>query len=40
MIAALLGQLVNVAGVAQEDIIIGDPGRIMPGFIYNNPHEG
>ena len=38
MIAALLGQLVNVVGVAQQDISIGDPGRIMPGFIYNRVH--
>jgi hypothetical protein len=35
MIAALLGQLVNVVGVAQRDISIGDPGRIMPGSIYD-----
>ena len=38
MIVALLGQLVNVVGVAQEDISIGDPGRIMPGFIYDRVH--
>jgi len=38
MIAALLGQLVNVVGVAQQDISIGDPGRIMPGFIYDRVH--
>ncbi len=35
LIAALLRQLVAVVGVAQEDITIGDPGRIMPGFIYD-----
>ncbi len=35
MIAALLWQLVNVVGAAQQDISIGDPGRIMPGFLYN-----
>ena len=38
MIVALLGQLVNVVGVAQGDITIGDPGRIMPGFIYDRVH--
>jgi len=38
MIAALLGQLVNVVGMAQQDISIGDPGRIMPGFIYDRVH--
>jgi hypothetical protein len=38
LIVALLGQLVNLVGVAQEDISIGDPGRIMPGFIYNRVH--
>ena len=38
MIAALLGQLVNVVGAAQEDITIGDPGRIMPGFLYDRVH--
>ncbi len=38
MIAALLGQLVNVVGAAQRDITIGDPGRIMPGFIYDKVH--
>jgi hypothetical protein len=38
MIVALLGQLVNVVGVAQEDISIGDPGRILPGFIYDRVH--
>jgi hypothetical protein len=35
MIVALLWQLVNVVGAAQEDISIGDPGRIMPGVIYS-----
>jgi len=38
MIAALLGQLVNVVGAAQQDISIGDPGRIMPGCIYDRVH--
>ena len=38
MIAALLRQLVNVVGAAQRDISIGDPGRIMPGFIYDRVH--
>jgi uncharacterized protein (DUF362 family) len=38
MIAALLGQLVNIVGAAQADITIGDPGRIMPGFIYDRLH--
>ncbi len=32
---ALLKQLTDVAGVAAEDISIGDPGRIMPNFWYN-----
>ncbi len=32
---ALLGQLVNVAGVSESDITIGDPGRIMPNYWYN-----
>jgi uncharacterized protein (DUF362 family) len=35
MIVALLWQLVDVVGAAQEDISIGDPGRIMPGFLYD-----
>ncbi len=35
LIIALLDQLANVVGVAQQDITIGDPGRIMPGFIYD-----
>jgi hypothetical protein len=35
MIAALLGQLVQVAGVAEQDISIGDPGRPMPNLIYD-----
>ena len=35
MIAALLRQLVHVVGVAEEDITIGDPGRIMPALIYD-----
>ena len=38
LIIALLGQLANVVGVAQQDITIGDPGRIMPGFIYDRVH--
>jgi len=38
MIAALLRQLVNVVGAAQQDISIGDPGRIMPGHIYDRVH--
>jgi len=38
MIVALLWQLVNVVGAAERDISIGDPGRIMPGFIYNRVH--
>lgn len=38
MIAALLRQLVNVVGAVQKDISIGDPGRIMPGFIYDRVH--
>ena len=35
MTISLLDQLVNVLGVDQEDITIGDPGRIMPNFYYN-----
>jgi hypothetical protein len=38
MIVALLRQLVNVAGAAPQDISIGDPGRILPGFIYDRVH--
>ena len=38
MIAALLRQLVDVVGVAQADITIGDPGRIMPNLIYDRVH--
>ncbi|MBN1507906.1 MAG: DUF362 domain-containing protein [Sedimentisphaerales bacterium] len=38
MIVALLRQLVSVVGAAQEDISIGDPGRIMPGLIYDKVH--
>lgn len=38
MIAALLWQLVNVVGVAEADITIGDPGRIMPNLIYDRVH--
>lgn len=35
MIIALLSQLVNSVGVAEQDITIGDPGRIMPNLIYD-----
>jgi len=35
MTVSLLGQLVDVAGVDQADITIGDPGRIFPNFYYN-----
>jgi hypothetical protein len=35
MTISLLDQLVNVAGVDQADITIGDPGRIFPNFYYN-----
>ena len=35
MIAALLRQLVHVVGAAEEDITIGDPGRIMPNLIFD-----
>ncbi len=35
MTISLLDQLVNVVGVNEEDITIGDPGRIMPNFYYN-----
>ncbi|MBN2134063.1 MAG: DUF362 domain-containing protein [Sedimentisphaerales bacterium] len=35
MIAALLRQLVHVVGAAEEDITIGDPGRVMPNLIYD-----
>ncbi len=35
MTISLLSQLVNVAGVDQADITIGDPGRIMPNFYYD-----
>jgi len=38
MTISLLGQLVNVVGVDQTDITIGDPGRIMPNFYYNIVH--
>ncbi len=36
---ALLRQLVHVAGVAERDITIGDPGRITPNFYYNKVHS-
>jgi hypothetical protein len=32
---SLLDQLVNVAGVNEVDVTIGDPGRIFPNFYYN-----
>jgi hypothetical protein len=32
---ALLWQLVNVVGVDETDITIGDPGRITPNFLYD-----
>jgi hypothetical protein len=35
---ALIAQLVNVVGVAQSDISIGDPTRIMPNYWYNIVH--
>lgn len=35
---ALLDQLVNVAGVAESDIRIGDPSRIMPQYWYERVH--
>jgi len=35
MTVSLLDQLVNVAGVNEADITIGDPGRIFPNFYYN-----
>jgi len=35
MTISLLDQLVNIVGVNEEDITIGDPGRIMPNFYYN-----
>jgi len=35
LIAALLRQLVHVVGVAEQDITIGDPGRVMPCLIYD-----
>jgi hypothetical protein len=35
---ALLWQLVNVVGVAESDITIGDPGRITPNFFYDMLH--
>lgn len=38
MTISLLWQLVNVVGVDQTDITIGDPGRIMPNFYYNIVH--
>jgi hypothetical protein len=38
MTISLLGQLVNVAGVDQADITIGDPGRVMPNYFYNAVH--
>ena len=38
MTVSLLGQLVNLVGVDEADITIGDPGRIMPNFYYNIVH--
>jgi len=38
MTISLLGQLVDVVGVDQADITIGDPGRITPNFYYNIVH--
>ena len=35
MTVSLLDQLINVAGVDETDITIGDPGRIFPNFYYN-----
>ena len=35
MTLALLRQLVNIAGVQQSDITIGDPTKIMPNYYYN-----
>lgn len=35
MTVSLLDQLVNVAGVNEADITIGDPGRIFPNFYYD-----
>jgi hypothetical protein len=39
MTISLLDQLVNVVGVDEEDITIGDPGRITPNFYYNIVHS-
>jgi hypothetical protein len=36
---SLLDQLVNVVGVEEVDITIGDPGRIMPNFYYDIVHR-
>jgi hypothetical protein len=38
MTISLLNQLVNVVGVNEADIAIGDPGRIMPTFYYDIVH--
>ena len=38
MTISLLDQLVNVVGVDEADITIGDPGRIFPNFYYNVVH--
>lgn len=35
---ALLSQLINVVGVVQSDISIGDPTRIMPNYWYDRVH--
>jgi len=39
MTVSLLRQLVNVVGVDEADITIGDPGRIMPNFFYDIVHS-
>jgi hypothetical protein len=38
MTISLLDQLVNIVGVDQTDITIGDPGRIFPNFYYDIVH--
>ncbi|MBI4651696.1 hypothetical protein HY745_10520 [Candidatus Desantisbacteria bacterium] len=35
IILALLRQLVNIAGVAQNDITIGDPTALVPNYYWN-----
>ncbi len=39
LVVALLRQLVNVVGVNQSDITIGDPGRAYSNHIYDLPHS-